>query len=318
MSDTISNDGLSVFLKMLSQYIEVNIRSYNLTSDSLYKSALAKINENSVITKAIPPTTSGEWEYLGEQSDFNIATLEKNVKVKWLQIPPFNAKMEGTSGYNTYGGRAAVGSGVIAAAYIMSYHKRNYNKKSVLITESDWARYEENPSGCDERLQTFLNDLFCDMPESRVIKSTEEVFTSYKTITTIEGVYSSLIQNGYYVEGPCSYDFNKLNNALIYGPTVIFGCTDSDKHGYMWIVEGTKTIRTEVYDLYQLMYNGQLLEMRDTKRVLSHRYVKFNWARGGNSDGWVSDGVFTYKAGDIQLDYSNNVKIIPMIRKFVY
>jgi uncharacterized protein YvpB len=311
IADTAFNKSLKYCLELVDLYVEQKI-SEELDIETLSLSAQQKIVSGAareITTKAYPPFNPDDpnspW-YWG-RTDVNTTVSErlKLVQGGWHQGSPFNDFLPYIPGANPPK-RAYAGCSIIAAAQIMSYHKKPFSN---FITAATWTSILNNPQ------QDALRNLIL-----AIFNSTATTYTTSGTPVSMAAIRSFLNSNGYTAGSSTSYSYNNVWSALNYGPTWMQGTRtieaedeeeEDEESSHAWVVDGARTINTKYTDIYYCNYNGSIIEADGSSYTITSKQVHYDWGWGPNTstndkrNAWFSDNVFVI--GDRNYNIGNYI-----------
>ena len=187
---------------------------------------------------------------------------------------------------------------MIAVSQIMAYHKKPYSN---YITAAMWPTMIDNRYTSVE-LKRLMLDLFNTMNTG---------YDASGSSSTISKARDFLNNNGYTAGSAQDYTFDRVWNALSYGPTYVMGIR-ADDEGHAWVIDGVRITRTTSTDIYTITYNGKVFEASGNSSITSFRTVRYDWGGRTLSDnGWFTSGIF--EKPSTGSNYNRNNKIISYI-----
>ncbi|MFI3322577.1 MAG: C10 family peptidase [Rikenellaceae bacterium] len=286
ISDTSYNQGLKIFFHGLRNYIKgEKIKMNNI--DSLKRSANEKI-KTAMVTKSIPEiSTDNGWVYIGDRYVKTYPILkEYNITTKWGQYSPFNANLPLKINDKGNYVHTSAGCGVTAVAQLMAFHKKG------LYTTEVWNKVIS--TNYNYELQHLYEVIFDEM----IIKNKNSYEYDYAE-STLSDSKSFLQKFGYDCSRVANYSFDRIVEAMNYGPTLVKGNLPNNGYGHDWIVEGARKEQTQLYEIYELEYGDRII----TEELLQYSYVrsevKINWGWKGEDDGWFTSGAFNTDNGEL-------------------
>lgn len=302
ISDTSFNKSLKYCLELVDLYVERQTQE-ELDIETLAASANQKkqaANKGKIITKALPffdpDDPNSPWSFDRTDITNDLSERIKLVPGGWHQRSPFNDLLPLLP--PDYMQRAYVGCDMIAVSQIMSYHKKAYSN---YITAAMWPTMIDNPDESVE-LKRLMLDLFNTMNIG---------YDENGTSSNISKARDFLNNNGYTAGSAQDYTFDRVWNALSYGPTYIRG-TRADGKGHAWIIDGIRNLKTTSTDIYTITYNGRVYEASGSSSITSYQTVRYDWGwENASNNGWFSNNVFTPPTGSAP--YNQNNKIISYV-----
>ncbi|MDD3945803.1 MAG: Spi family protease inhibitor [Bacteroidales bacterium] len=285
LSDTINIEPLKYYMRAIPLYIEESIKDYK-NLDSLRASAISKLQSNIPATKNIPHFDPNVWSLYGTYIDSTCVKIEHNTP-SWSQTGPLGNNINYSWGI----------CGVVAVAEVMAYHKVTY----INTLTYDYNLWLDMLNGDEDSLACLGADIFHD------------IYWLFNLVAPLPSTICSFFNNnGYSASSQSGYNYYDLMDYIVDdGPAILLGFEGpiipevwSITEGHYWVADGIDYKLFSPYDVYYLIYNGNILYHYVYYDNYSFNKVYLNWGWGVSSNGWFTSGVFELGLGHYEYSMS--------------